>query len=431
MSGKVCIIGGGPWGIGIGKELGQAGIAYDIYEAESDFGGVWNYRAKSGRVYSSAHIISSKSFTEFSDFPMPDDYPHYPGHTLMLRYVRSFARQFGVYEHAQFNTSVEAVEREDGGWAVTLSSGDRRHYEYVCVCNGLQREPIFPKDLDASRFAGELFHSIEYKSPEQLRNKRVLVVGAGNTGCDLVVDAVHHGSAVYHSTRRGYYYQPKFIAGKPTPEWMLEQGNRFSTTQETMAYFKQVFKMAGFDGTDYGLPKPDHEIDECHPIMNTQLLHHIGQGDIIPKCDLKRLEGDTAYFKDGSSVEVDVVILATGYQRSFPFFRPGFIEYKNGIPDLFLHIAHRQYDNILFQGYINAAAGLGSLVKLCGLLTADYITARDRNRAGYREFNRLKLADQPDMGDKKFIDSFRHAWEVDFWKYLNCLNHYRAVINQV
>ena len=99
---KVAIIGGGPTGIGVARELVAGGVEVDLYEAESDFGGVWNADAACGRAYDSLHLISPKFNTQAPDFPMPEDYPPYPNHRLMLRYIRDFARASGLYERTRF-----------------------------------------------------------------------------------------------------------------------------------------------------------------------------------------------------------------------------------------------------------------------------------------------------------------------------------------
>ncbi|HEY8360237.1 MAG TPA: NAD(P)-binding domain-containing protein, partial [Ramlibacter sp.] len=322
---RVCIIGGGPLGIGLARELGEGGIAYDLYEAESDLGGVWNGDGACGRVYPSLHLISPKFNTQVPDFPMPAHYPAYPNHRMMLDYLRDYARHFGVYEHAVFDTAVSWLTPEGDGWQVELSTGERKRYSIVAVCNGAQRLPSIPS-IPGS-FTGEVLHSMDYKSPDVLRGKRVLVVGAGNSGCDIAVDAVHHAASVLHSTRRGYHYYPKFIGGAPTPQWMLQLGNKFGSKAETMAYVQQVFKLAGFDGVDYGLPQPDHAIDAAHPIMNSQILYHIGHGDIAPKGDIECFAGREVLFRDGSKAEVDLVLYATGYERDFPFIDPALLEW--------------------------------------------------------------------------------------------------------
>src|ERR1700710_1825425 len=111
---KIAIIGGGPTGIGVARELRDGGIDFDIFEAEADFGGVWNRDAACGRAYDSLHLISPKFNTQVQDFPMPDDYPAYPGHRLMLQYLRSYAQAHGLYPKTRFNAPVERLAPEAG-----------------------------------------------------------------------------------------------------------------------------------------------------------------------------------------------------------------------------------------------------------------------------------------------------------------------------
>ncbi len=109
QSNGYCIIGGGAIGIGVAKCLMEAGIDCEIIEAEDDFGGNWYFSSEAGRVYRSAHLISSKTNTQLSDFPMPEDYPSYPNHEQMLKYLRQIAEAFGLYDRVRFSTRVERV----------------------------------------------------------------------------------------------------------------------------------------------------------------------------------------------------------------------------------------------------------------------------------------------------------------------------------
>jgi len=432
---RVCIIGGGPLGIGLGRELSEGGIDYDLFEIESDLGGVWNTGGDSGRTYPSLHLISPKFNTQVPDFPMPDHYPAYPNHRMMLDYIRSYARHFGVYDHAHVGTAVSWISPDGDGWEVETASAaggtETRRYDVVAICNGAQRVPHFPQPAYPGRFTGEVLHTASYKSPEQIAGKRVLVIGAGNSGCDVAVDAVHHARAVHHSTRRGYHYYPKFISGKPTPQWMLQLGNKFSSKDETLDYMRQVFKLAGFDGTDYGLREPDHALDAAHPIMNSQILYHIGHGDITAVDDVARFDGATVHFRDGNQAEIDVIVYATGYDREFPFLDPAILEWKSGIPDLFIHIVPRRLDNLFFFGFVNAAAGLGDGMRLQGQFVRSYIQALAGKSRGYQQFLRAKQEDTPDLGQDYFVGSRRHTWEVDFWKFIKLARHYREMLDEV
>ena len=424
----VAIIGGGPTGIGIGRELRDGGIDFEIFEAADDFGGVWNSAGACGRTYPSLHLISPKFNTQVADFPMPEDYPDYPSHELMLRYIRSYAKAFGMYERTRFGSKVARLEPVGSEWRVTTAKGESAQYPLVVVANGLQRIPRFPKY--PGQFDGESIHSSQYKTAEQVRGKRVLVVGGGNSGCDMAVDAVHHAAAVYHSTRRGYYYQPKFVGGKPTPQWMMELGNKFPTKQETLAYIQETFRLAGFDGTDYGLPKPDYPLDAAHPIMNSQILYHIGHGDIRAKGDIASFEGRRVRFVDGEEAEFDVVIYATGYDRDLSFLDRGLLEWKSGIPSLFLHSVPRNLDNLLFMGFINSAAGLGDGLKTQGHFVRSYARAYFGQTSGLAAFLAAKRTDDPDIGQGYFVDSHRHLWEADLWKLLAQMRKYRDMLEE-
>jgi hypothetical protein len=426
--GKVAIIGGGPTGIGVARELIDGGIEVDLYEAEADFGGVWNGDAPCGRTYESLHLISPKFNTQVADFPMPEDYPPYPNHRQMLAYIRSYAKAFGVYERAFFNAAVETLTQEGDGWRLKTGAGHDIVYPLVIVCNGLQRVPRFPEPAIPGQFSGEVLHARDYKSADQLRGKRVMVVGGGNSGCDIAVDAIRTAESVLHSTRRGYYYQPKFISGKPTPQWMMELGNKFATKEETLAYIEEVFRLAGYDGTDYGLPKPDYPLDAAHPVMNSLLLYHIGHGDVVPRGAIERFDGKTVHFGDGAPAEIDLVLYATGYSRDFPFLDRSLLEWKGSIPDLFLHSTPRNLDNILFMGFINAAGGLGDGLKTQGLFVLNYARAFFGRTAGLERFLAAKKSDTPDLGQTYFIDSYRHQWEADLWKLLGHMRHYRDML---
>ena len=85
---KVCIIGAGSSGIVTGKTLSQSGIDFDCYEKGSFIGGVWKYNNDNdlSSAYKSLHINTSKQMMSFSDFPMPNNYPDYPHHSLIFDY---------------------------------------------------------------------------------------------------------------------------------------------------------------------------------------------------------------------------------------------------------------------------------------------------------------------------------------------------------
>ena len=415
------IIGGGACGLGLGKALQQAGIDFEIIESSSRLGGNWQPDGAASKMYDSAHLISSKINTQFTDYKMPGDYPAYPSHSRFFDYLQSIANNFNIYEHTRLNTTVTDMRRDEKGWKLTFHDGSHSVYDFVVVANGLLRKPKFPEY--AAQFEGESIHSADYKTAEILKGKKVLVVGAGNSGCDIAVDATHTAKTVFHSTRRGYHYMPKFIDGMATQEWLMAQAPNFSDTDAYWDHVQATFKLAGFDGEDYGLPKPDHKISECHPIMNSQILYHIGHGDINPKPDIEKCIGRTVYFNDGTKEDFDVVIWASGYEVDLPFLATGVFDWHKDLTSLFLRMVPAEYDNLLLVGYLNTPSGIGNLVNTLSRFVIAYLTAREQQTPAWHTFQKIKKqADLLDLGQDRFMHTDRHSFEVDLWKYIKSIN---------
>ena len=116
------LIGAGPMGLAAAKVLQEQGIAFQGFELHSDVGGLWDIDAPRSTMYETAHLISSKIMTEFTDFPMKDEVAEYPSHREMARYLRDFAGHFDLHRRYTFNAEVTKVEPlgENGeGWLVS------------------------------------------------------------------------------------------------------------------------------------------------------------------------------------------------------------------------------------------------------------------------------------------------------------------------
>jgi hypothetical protein len=280
---QIALIGAGPSGLAGARCLQKHGIPFQGFEAHTDVGGLWNIHNPRSTVYESAHLISSKRMTEFSEFPMADRVADYPSHRELLAYFSAFADHFRLREHYRFGVRVRSVvpvsDAPDTLWRVTLEDADglqtAADYKGVVVANGTLAEPNMPRF--EGHFAGELLHTSAYKSSDQFRHKRVLIVGAGNSGCDIAVDAVHQARSVDISVRRGYYFVPKYVFGKPAdtiggkvrlPPWLKQ---RIDST---------ILKWFTGDPVRFGFPKPAYRMYESHPVVNSLILYHIGHGDV-------------------------------------------------------------------------------------------------------------------------------------------------------
>ena len=415
----VCIIGAGAAGLAAARHLKAASIPHEVVERERDVGGIWDASLPHSPVYRSTHLISSKPFTEFPDFPMPREYPDYPGHAQALEYLRAYARHFGLYEHIRFGESVERAERTDGnGWKLTLAGGESRTYSGLVVAAGIHWVPSMPEV--PGTFDGDAIHSRGYKGPEIFRGKRVLVVGAGNSGCDIAVEASQHADRTFLSVRRGYYYIPKYAFGRP-----IDQVGELSLKLRLPLSIRRplnqlVLRAVVGRPEQYGLPRPDHRLLETHPIVNSQILLALGQGHVRPKPDLVKLEGGEVRFKDGSSERIDLIVFATGYQVSFPFLAPRHLNSTDGRPDFYLHVFHPTYEDLFILGMIQPDSGVWPLMDLQAKAVASYI------RASGGEVRGRKQGPRPDLsGGIRYVKSERHRYEVEHSGYAR---HLRRVI---
>ncbi len=161
--GKFALIGAGPMGLAAAKVLKQQGIDFQGFELHSDVGGLWDIDAPRSTMYESAHLISSKTMTEFTDFPMAPEVAEYPSHREMARYFRAFADHFGLRDHYRFGAEVLRVEPLGGsgeGWRLRWRDAEGEHEEIfagVMIANGTLSEPNLP--AFPGTFDGELIHS--------------------------------------------------------------------------------------------------------------------------------------------------------------------------------------------------------------------------------------------------------------------------------
>src|SRR5215472_5311313 len=150
---RVCVVGAGSSGIASGQVLHARGIPFDCFEAGSSIGGNWRYDNDSGRssAYRSLHTNSSRGSMQYASFPMPDDYPGYPSHRLIAKYLDDFVDHFGFRGRIQFRSEVtRAAPAAGGGWDVTVRHRDTgvertERYRAVLVANGHHWNPRYPE----------------------------------------------------------------------------------------------------------------------------------------------------------------------------------------------------------------------------------------------------------------------------------------------
>ena len=419
----VCIIGAGCSGITTAKRLAEFGISYDQFEVSDDVGGNWYFRNPNGRsaVYESLHIDTSTARLQFEDFPAPADYPDFPHHTLIHDYFRAYVDEFGLRPKIEFNTAVERATRTGSGWDVTLSTGETRRYTDLVVANGHHWSPRLPAWADADSFAGDLLHSHAYVNPfepVEIRGRTVIVVGMGNSAMDIASELSSPWMAkkLYVSARRGVWVLPKYRNGVAADKVMAPPD---IPREQALAAGRQLIRELVGSMSNYGLPEPDHEPLSAHPSVSADFLTKAGSGDIHMLPAIERLDGHTVHLVDGTSVEADVIICATGYEMQFPFFDEAETELH---PDsdhrfpLFKRMIKPGVDHLFFLGLAQSSPTIVNLAEqqsklLARLLTGRYVLPPVEEQVAIMEKDEAEHLAQ-------YYASPRHTIQIDFGRYV-------------
>lgn len=443
----VCVIGAGASGLAAARVLTARGIPFEAFELGSGVGGIWRFRNDAGRspAYASLETNTSAARTAFRGVPFPGDPAAYLGHDRVLAYLEAFADRFRLRERIRFRTAVELVRPAEGGYEITVRDLARRRAETrraraVLVASGHHwdaRQPELP-----GRFEGVRFHSRRYRSPEEpvsLAGRRVLVLGIGNSACDIACEAAGVASSTLLSTRRGAHVLPKTLFGRPLDQWITPLSSRLPTRLQALALGALV-RLGRGDQRRFGVPLPDHRLGREHPTMSQGLPELVRAGDIEMRPDIASVDGRRIRFADGSEAEVDVIICATGYHVSFPFLDEGLLDRLDPPgPEaparvggriggnrmrLYRHVVSPAVPRLYFLGLIQPLGAIPPLAEAQAEWVADLLDGTGALPSPGSMRREIDAAESALA--RRFVRSPRHTLEVDFHPYLRALARERA-----
>lgn len=356
---RYCVIGAGAAGMAAMHALIDAGHDFDCFEANDRVGGHWH------TDYDNLHLITPRDGSGFRGDPMPGHWPDFPRRAQMVEYLEGYADRHDLRRHVTFGTRVERLDpvgpNARDGWDVTVSTvpvsnvrasdgtasdgtasdgtasdgtvsdagteGITRRYAGVLVANGHNSVPNVP--VVPGHFDGETLHSVQFTNANAIAGQRVLVVGSGNSGCDIASELAQTGHDVVLSVRHGHLFQPKSFFGKPRgtlkvmklPPRLLDP------------VLRAMIRLAVGRPETYGLPAPvGRSLNDQRPVVNSLVLHWIQHGRIEPRPGLDRFDGRTVHFVDGTTCEVDTVVWATGFKAALPFLPDELVLRRGGVP---------------------------------------------------------------------------------------------------
>jgi hypothetical protein len=233
---------------------------------------------------------------------------------------------------------------------------------------------------------------------------------------DIACELGHPGVAerVFLSARRGAWVLPKYAFGKPIDQNSVLPA--FLPVSVKRALAELWYRLAVGRPEDFGLPKPEHHIDQAHPTLSSDLLTRLGSGDVVAKRALVRRDGRRVHFSDGTVEEVDAIIYATGYKVSFPFFDTAFLAAKDNDLPLFLRIFPFDRADLCFLGLAQPVGAVMPLAEAQAKLVAEFF------RGSYELPTPNERKERTDRQRAEmfahYVPSRRHTMQLDFDRYM-------------
>ncbi|XP_054689365.1 flavin-containing monooxygenase 5-like isoform X2 [Grus americana] len=435
MAKKVAIIGGGSSGLCAIKACLQEGLEPICFERTGDIGGLWRFEEhpEEGRasIYRSVIINTSKEMMCFSDFPIPEDFPNYMHNSKIMEYFRMYARHFDLLRHIRFRTSVCRVSKRPdfattGQWEVVTESEGKQEeavFDAVLVCTGHHTEAHLPLSTfpGIEKFKGHYLHSRDYKDAQIFTDKRVVVIGIGNSGSDLAVEISQTAKQVFLSTRRGAWILNRVgKKGYPidtifTTRMKMFLKNLLSASM--VSDFTEKELNARFDHSHYGL-KPKHRVIDQHPTVNDDLPNRIISGRVLVKPNVQEFTETSAIFEDGTREDIDAVVFATGYSFSFPFLEGCVKVVENQISLYkFMFPPTMEKPTLAFIGLIQPLGAIMPISELqCRWATRVF---KGLNKLPPQHDMEADIKQKKEAMAKRYVKSQRHTIQVDYIPYMD------------
>ena len=313
---ETLIIGASAAGLATAAGLAAAGRPYELLESSDTVGVAWRHH------YDRLHLHTPKSMSALPGLPMPSDWPRYPAREQVVEYLESYRDHHGIAP--RYGEEVTRLEQVDGVWVATTPNREWRARNVV-IATGATRRPVRPDWPGLDVFAGSVLHSSEYRNGEQWRGGSVLVVGFGNSACEQAIDLVEHGVTTHLSVRSAVNVVPRDVFGM-VPILAVGTVMRLLSPKLADALAAPLVRVTVGDIRKVGLRKlpygPNEQIahDRHIPLLDIGTMAQIRAGRIGVHGDIARFTETGVTFDDGTELDVDAVVLATGYRPALAEF---------------------------------------------------------------------------------------------------------------
>jgi putative flavoprotein involved in K+ transport len=310
----VYVIGGGPGGLSVAYALRARGVRAVVLEKSDRVGASWR------RHYDRLHLHTTRRLSSLPGLPMPRRFGRWVSRDDVVRYLEKYAE----HHRLEIVTGVEVsrVERTpDGtGWLLRASGGRELTGAAVVVATGYNHTPRIPDWPGRAAYRGEFLHAGAYRNAGPFAGRDVLVVGAVNTGAEIAVDLAEGGaSRVRLSVRTAPH-----IVRRSTAGWAAQYSGvlvRRLPARLVDRLARPLARLSVPDLSAHGLPRPDTGLlsraaQGAVPVQDVGLIDAVRRGRVEVVAAVEGFEDGKVTLADGSRIEPDAVVAATGYVRA-------------------------------------------------------------------------------------------------------------------
>jgi dimethylaniline monooxygenase (N-oxide forming) len=449
---KVGVLGAGVAGMQVAEQLTAAGIRCTLFEKANDVGGVWRQN------YADFGLQVPKELYEFPSYPFPATYGSFPRGPEVQEYLRSFARDKGVYEMTRLNTSVLGMAplEDRRGWSVRFQTQGEEvaeeEFDFVVVATGMYGTPFVPTVPGMDDFTGTVMHAEKFSTKEMAVGKKVVVVGGGKSAIDCAVAAAKTAECSTLLFREVHWPVPRYLLDLIPFKWGTYSrfGHATLPVHHDVTSTEKVFHLLatplkwiwwrivelmfrfqfGLSGDLVPSSRIEHDLFSGGQILSYEFRDMLREGQVgALKGSIARFTPNGVVLADGTELEADMVVFGTGFMKSYAYLEPalqarlnrqkdGLYLYRNIFPtqvrDLcFIGAETSTFNNILTQGLQSLwlRRVLSGRVNLPSTDTMEATVAQDKawkhswmpkkgDRAAILQLHKMKYHDQlcQDMG---------------------------------
>jgi cation diffusion facilitator CzcD-associated flavoprotein CzcO len=344
---QVAVLGAGACGLCAAKTMAQSGFDVTIFEIGTQIGGLWCFENDN---------------PQFHDLDFDDQTQYFPDHEDMHRYLVKYAERFDLVKLMRFKTRIVDIrplfdpqKSEAPRWQLESENGDIYEFDAVIAATGHLTVPLHV-DMFKNDFKGEYLHSHDYKSPDPYVGKRICIVGAGNSACDISGDVCATAKRCVIVVRSGLMVLPKLLFGYPFTDITRQIQRPWIPAWLRRKIVQWLVWVAHGDITKLGFKPMKGE--RAHITSNGTLINDVAYNRIIVKQGIERIEGKTIQFVDGTAEEFDVLIAATGYLIDLPYISRDIVPLEDNKLELYKRIVVPGWPGLYFPGFFNLDTAL-------------------------------------------------------------------------